>query len=702
MTMQLIKNKSLFDWFCDAVMLIFLSVVMAYGPDIHRVFIPAEILFVATFGARFLLKRSKITTAFVGWSLAFIGLSAISVLYANNSAIAFSRLKSVIQVLVFANLILPYVRESVKAYHNFMVIFLVACVPLLLRLLLSTSFKILFSARLGYTIGVNPNTVGYIFSIASLIAIYLFINQKKPIFLLYLIISLIFAIFSGSRKIFLLLGVGMIILALLHQKTLRRGIFASIICLLIIGVGVFSTIHIDILRMAIGEKFLIMIASLRGSTIDGSTTERIGMIISGLSMFRQKPIFGWGLGAFTDLGGFETYSHNNYVELLVAVGLVGTLVYYSLCFSIVVQGLKRFFRFEKKGPYVLSTAIMTAMLFDQVARVTYTEEFSNILIAMCYAGIVLDTPDKGLDFFQLMAKIDEYIRHPSRFVNHLLKSRLARLLPNALFLSLKYRMSNGKKCNLKEPHTYNEKLQWQKMYDHNPIYPRIVDKYEVRSHVSSSIGESYLVPLVGVFENPSFISLDALPEKFVIKPTHTSGDVLFCYDKKTFDWEHAHKVMSQWMNSNYYWYDREWPYKEIKPRIIIEHFIKTEDGKPPKDYKIFCFGGEPRMAFVASDRPDDTKFDFFDISWNRLDVMQHYPNSTYEIPKPKQWDSMLALAKTLSAGLPQVRVDLYVDADEQILFGELTLFHFSGFEPFEPDSYDELLGSWVSLPQVTV
>jgi O-antigen ligase len=697
--MQLIKNKSLFDWFCDAVMLIFLSVVMAYGPDIHRVFIPAEILFVATFGTRFLLKRSKITTAFVGWSLAFIFLSAISVLYANNFAIAFNRLKSAIQVLVFANLVLPYVRESEKAYHNFMVIFLAACVPLLLRLLLSTSFKILFSARLGYTIDVNPNTVGYIISNARLVAIYLFINQKKPIFLLYLIISLIFAIFSGSRKIFLLLGVGMIMLALLHQKTLRRGIIASIICLLIIVVGVFSTIHIDILRMALGEKFLNMIASLRGSTIDGSTTERIGMIISGLSMFRQKPIFGWGLGAFTYLGGFETYSHNNYVELLVAVGLVGTLVYYSLCFSIVIQGLKRFFRFEKKGPYVLSTAIMTAMLFDQVARVTYTEEFSNILIAMCYAGIVLDTPDNGLDFFQLMEKIGEYIRHPNMFVNHLLKHRLARLLPDSLFLSLKYRMKNGRKGHIQKPLTYNEKLQWQKLHDRNPLYPQIVDKYSVRSHVASLIGKSHLVPLVGVYDSPSAITPDSLPDRFVIKPTHTSGDVLFCTDKKSFDWEHAMKVMRQWMESNYYWYDREWPYKEIKPRIIIEHMIKTDDGKPPKDYKIFCFDGEPKMAFVASDRPDNTKFDFFDISWNRLDLKQHYPNSTYEIPKPKQWDAMLVLARKLSVGLPQVRVDLYVDADEQILFGELTLFHFSGFEPFEPESYDALLGSWIPLPE---
>ncbi len=700
--MQLAKTKSLFDWFCDIVMLIFLSVVMAYGPDIHRVFIPAEILFVATFGTRFLIKRSKITNAFVGWSLAFIVLSVISVLYANNSAIAFNRLKSVIQVLVFGNLVLPYIKETKDSFSRFLEIFLFSALIVVVRLAINTPFHVFFITRLGETINVNPNTVGYLFSIAIIISLFLGITKRRWQFSIPIPLLLYLALFTGSRKVFILLFIGLFLLVLLFQKDMKSTVIASILTLIALVFGVIALFSIESLRNVFGQRLLNMISELLGSGADESTSIRMGMLKSGLSMFTQKPIFGWGLGAFTDLGGFDNYAHNNYVELLVAVGLIGTLVYYSLCFSIVIQGLKRFFRFEKKGSYVLSTAIMTAMLFDQVARVTYTEEFSNILIAMCYAGIVLDTPDKGLDFFQLMAKIGEYIRHPSRFVNHLLKSRLARLLPNALFLSLKYRMSNGKKCNLKEPHTYNEKLQWQKIYDHNPLYPHIVDKYEVRSHVSSSIGESYLVPLVGVYDDPSLISFDALPEKFVIKPTHTSGDVLFCYDKKTFDWEHAHKVMSQWMNSNYYWYDREWPYKEIKPRIIIEHLIQTEDGKPPKDYKIFCFGGEPRMAFVASDRPDDTKFDFFDISWNRLDVMQHYPNSTYEIPKLKQWDSMLALAKTLSAGLPQVRVDLYVDANEQILFGELTLFHFSGFEPFEPDSYDELLGSWVSLPQVTV
>ncbi len=699
MTMQLIKNKSLFDWFCDAVMLIFLSVVMAYGPDIHRVFIPAEILFVATFGTRFLLKRSKITTAFVGWSLAFIFLSAISVLYANNSAIAFNRLKSAIQVLVFANLVLPYMKESEESYLKFLVLFLLATFVVILRLIISTPINVFFITRLGETISINPNTVGYIFSIAIIITLFIGWRYKHWQFYIPIPLLLYLALYTGSRKVFILLFIGLFLLVLLFQKTMKSTIIASILTLIALVFGVIALFSIESLRNVFGQRFLNMISELLGSGADESTSIRMGMLKSGLSMFSQKPIFGWGLGAFTDLGGFETYSHNNYLELLVAVGIVGTLVYYSLCFSVVVQGLKRFFRFEKKGPYVLTTAIMTAMLFDQVARVTYVEEFSNILIAMCYAGIVLDTPDKGLDFFQLMAKIGEYIRHPNMFVNHLLKHRIARLLPDSLFLSLKYRMKNGQKGHIQKPLTYNEKLQWQKLHDRNPLYPQIVDKYSVRSHVASLIGESHLVPLVGVYDSASAITPDSLPDRFVIKPTHTSGDVLFCTDKKTFDWEHAMKVMRQWMGANYYWYDREWPYKEIKPRIIIEHMIKTEDGKPPKDYKIFCFAGEPKMVFVASDRPDNTKFDFFDISWNRLDLKQHYPNSSDEIPKPKQWDAMLVLARKLSAGLPQVRVDLYVDADEQILFGELTLFHFSGFEPFEPESYDALLGSWIPLPE---
>lgn len=284
-------------------------------------------------------------------------------------------------------------------------------------------------------------------------------------------------------------------------------------------------------------------------------------------------------------------------------------------------------------------------------------------------------------------------------VNHLLKWKISRVLSDKTFLSIKYRMSNGTKLNLEDPKTYNEKLQWQKIHDRNPLYPALTDKYAVRDFIADTIGKKYVVPLVGVYDNVSAIDVAALPSSFVLKPTHTSGDVLFCKDKATFDWEKANNLMNSWLSNNYYWYDREWPYKEIQPRIICEEMIKTSDGNPPRDYKIFCFDGEPKMAFVASDRSNGTKFDFFDIEWERLPLKQHYPNSTYDIPKPGKWDEMLEIARKLSVGFPQVRVDLYVDADEKILFGELTFFHFSGFEPFEPASYDQLLGSWVQLPK---
>lgn len=699
--MLVTKEKRLFDWICDGVLLVFLSVVMGYGPDIHHVFIPAEILFVLTFGIRFLVKRSTITSKFVGWSLAFLILTAISVLYANNTGMAFSRFKSVVQVLAFANLVFPYVRESETSHRRFLQIYLLAILFVGIRLALNTPLDMFLSSRLGITIDVNPNTIGYMFVIAAIISLYLGFQSKTSRWYWLLVpVLIVLSMYTGSRKVFILLGVGVVALILLQQTSLKRAFIAAGIGVLIIGVGLVAVIAIEPLRRAFGQRLLNMFSQLSGETADTSTSIRMGMLLQGISMFKQRPIFGWGLGAFTDLSGFETYSHNNYIELLVAVGLVGTLVYYSISFSMVVQGLKRFFRFEKKGPYILSTAIVAAMLFDQVARVTYIEEYSSIIIALCYGGIVLDTPDTGLDVFKLIAKIFAYIRHPSLFVNHLLKGKVSRLLSDKQFVSLKYRMSIGKKLHLEHPVTYNEKLQWLKVYDQNPLYPKLVDKYEVRSHVASLVGESFLVPLVGVYASPSEIDIQQLPDSFVIKPTHTSGDVLFCKDKKQFDWEHATKVMQSWLNANYYWYNREWPYKQIPPRILIEEMIKTADGNPPRDYKIFCFSGEPKMVFVASDRGKGTKFDFFDIAWNRLSLKQHYPNSTYDIPKPRQWDEMLALARKLSVGLPHVRVDLYIDKDENILFSELTLTHFSGFEVFEPDTYDELLGSYLSLPTV--
>lgn len=262
-----------------------------------------------------------------------------------------------------------------------------------------------------------------------------------------------------------------------------------------------------------------------------------------------------------------------------------------------------------------------------------------------------------------------------------------------------YAVRMGKKLNLDTPKTYNEKLQWLKLNDRNPLYTRLVDKYEVRKHVAALIGEQYLVPIEGVYNNFDEIDFSKLPKRFVLKCTHDSGGLVVCTDKNCLDLSIARRKINSCLKKNYYHHGREWPYKHVKPRIICEHFIETHDGNPPRDYKIFCFNGEPKFLFVASDRGRGTKFDFFDMNWNKYPLKQHYPNSDYIIEKPKQWDDMIRCARILSKGFPHVRVDFYIDVNERVLFSELTFSHFSGGEKFEPDYYDEYFGRYLTLPE---
>lgn len=294
-------------------------------------------------------------------------------------------------------------------------------------------------------------------------------------------------------------------------------------------------------------------------------------------------------------------------------------------------------------------------------------------------------------------KFKKAIKNPKLII---LFTRISRLLPDKIYLSWVFKHSFGKPLDLQNPQTYNEKLQWLKLYDRNPIYSKLVDKYEVRDFVRNTIGEQYLVPLLGIYKKVSEIDFSNLPNQFVLKCTHDSGTVIICKDKQTFNVIGAKKKLKKALKKNFFFVGREWPYKSIRPRIICEKLIKTNDEKPPMDYKIFCFMGEPKFAFLASDRGQNTKFDFFDIDWKRQELKQHYPTSNYIFEKPSQWAEMLELAKILSEGIPHVRVDFYNDMNDQILFGELTFFHFSGFVKFEPESYDYLLGNWIDLSLV--
>lgn len=296
-------------------------------------------------------------------------------------------------------------------------------------------------------------------------------------------------------------------------------------------------------------------------------------------------------------------------------------------------------------------------------------------------------------------KIDLIIKNPKQILVKIIRMRLpSRFMSDELAIRLLYKLKMDKKLNLNPPRTYNEKLQWLKLYDRNPIYPKIVDKYEVRKYIAEKVGENFLVPLIGVYDKFEDINFDDFPNSFVIKCTHNSGGVVICRNKSDFNYTQAQRIINKNLKKNYYLNCREWPYKNVQPKIICERLIETADGNPPRDIKVFCFNGIPKALFVASDRGRGTKFDFFDIDWNKLDVKQHYPNSDYRLSKPENWEVLLEASRKISEDFPHLRVDFYLDKYGNPLIGELTLTHFAGWFRFEPDSYDLIFGDWLKLP----
>jgi len=279
-----------------------------------------------------------------------------------------------------------------------------------------------------------------------------------------------------------------------------------------------------------------------------------------------------------------------------------------------------------------------------------------------------------------------------------IKKIIKRIIPDKIFIKIIFKKRMGYKLDLKNPKSYNEKLQWLKLYDRNPEYSKLVDKYEVRKYIELVIGEEYLIPLIGVYNSYNEIDFDKLPKEFVIKATHTSGDVIIIKDKDEINHEKLKKTIEKWLKTNYFYINREWPYKNVKPRIIIEKYMVDESNIELKDYKFFCFNGNPKYLFIASGRNNkkELTFDYYDIKLNKLDLSQKYPNSDKVISKINNYEKMIEISKQLSEKIPHVRVDLY-NINGKIYFGELTFFHFSGMEPFKPKYWDEKFGEQIKL-----
>lgn len=274
------------------------------------------------------------------------------------------------------------------------------------------------------------------------------------------------------------------------------------------------------------------------------------------------------------------------------------------------------------------------------------------------------------------------------------------ILPDKWEIKYRFKKRVGYSCNLKNPKSFNEKIQWIKLYDRNPIYPKLIDKLEVKKTVSEILGNEYVIPtLYGGYSRFVDIPFDKLPNQFVIKCNHDAASVIVCKDKNKFDYEKAKKKIERALHANYYHSDgKQWGYKNIKPQVFVEKYMQDGNNEDLRDYKFMMFNGECKCVFVCADRNSGLKVNFYDVNWNLLPFTRHYPNTDYEIPKPQNLEKMLEIAKKLVSVMenPFVRIDLY-DINDNIYFGEYTFYPGGGFEEFSPLEWDYKIGEWLDI-----
>lgn len=296
-------------------------------------------------------------------------------------------------------------------------------------------------------------------------------------------------------------------------------------------------------------------------------------------------------------------------------------------------------------------------------------------------------------------------------------------LPDKEYLEKIFKASMGYSLNLENPQTFNEKLQWLKLYNRNPAYTVMVDKYKVRDYIKETIGEEYLIPLLGVWDKAEDIDFDKLPNQFVLKCTHDSGGLCICRNKSIFDRRQCVEYLNKRLSNNYYKQWREWPYKNVSPKIIAEQYIDVTQNTPLKcgdimsveelqceqgllDYKFMCFSGRVQALFLdigvvkgSSKHAENYYRNVYDREFNLLPVKETRENYPLKIKMPDNFNQMVEIAEKLSSGLPHVRIDLY-SIKGRIFFGEFTFFHGSGLSNFfVPKEWDKIFGDWIELPK---
>ena len=292
------------------------------------------------------------------------------------------------------------------------------------------------------------------------------------------------------------------------------------------------------------------------------------------------------------------------------------------------------------------------------------------------------------------------MKNKNKIIEILLKLSRRKLiyLTDKKYLELKYLYQTYKKIYIDNPQTFNEKLQWLKLYDRKRIYTTMVDKYEVKKYVSEKLGENCIIPTLGIYDKWEDINFNKLPNQFVIKCTHDSGGVAICKNKKEFDFANAKNKIEKSLKRNYFYAGREWPYKNVRPRILIEKYMEDESGYELKDYKIFCFNGEPKFIQLDYDRFTNHHRNIYDTKWKMQPFNISYSMvSNKEFKKPIELEKMIEYAKKISINIPFARCDFYI-VRGCIYFGEITFYPESGFGKFVPEEWNLKLGEMLELP----
>lgn len=301
-------------------------------------------------------------------------------------------------------------------------------------------------------------------------------------------------------------------------------------------------------------------------------------------------------------------------------------------------------------------------------------------------------------------KVLHYLLHDRNQLKVAVLRRYARLYKSdEKYLKKLFKLSMGKELNLDHPETFSEKLQWLKLYNRKPEYTQMVDKYAVKEYVADIIGEEYIIPTLGVWDRVEDIDWDSLPDQFVIKTTHGGGSlgVVICNDKTSLNIHQAQKRLKQSLRQDIYTTFREWPYKNVKPRIIAEKYVEVEGHSDLPDYKFFCFNGEPKYCQVIRDRNTKETIDFYDMEWNHMPFVGLNPiaeNGETPVVRPLHLGDMINKCRMLSIDIPFSRIDFYV-VNDKVFFGEITFFPASGMGEFRPKEWNDTLGSLIKLSQ---